>query len=119
MLDHFLDKKRNLYLLAFAAIFCESFSSVFLKMAGQAGAMTPMYFFYYLCAIAVMGIYAIVWQLILERLPLTTAYLRKGVTYILIFVWAALIFHEQITVQQVIGIIVIIAGMVVSMSDGH
>lgn len=119
MLDRFLDKKRNLYLLAFAAIFCESFSSVFLKLAGQAGAMTKMYFFYYLCAIAVMGIYAIVWQLILERLPLTTAYLRKGVTYVLIFVWAALIFHEQITVQQVIGIAIIIAGMVVSMSDGH
>ena len=66
-----------------------------------------------------MGIYAVAWQLILERLPLTTAYLRKGVTYVLIFVWAAVIFGEQITVQQVIGIIIIIAGMVVSMSDGQ
>ena len=119
MLDRFLDKKRNVYLMALAAIFCESFSSVFLKLAGKEGALTPRYIFYYFCAVAVMGIYAVAWQLILERLPLTTAYLRKGVTYILIFVWAAVIFGEQITVQQVIGIIIIIAGRVVSMSDGQ
>ena len=119
MLDRFLDKKRNVYLMALAAIFCESFSSVFLKLAGKEGGLTPRYIFYYFCAVAVMGIYAVAWQLILERLPLTTAYLRKGVTYVLIFVWAAVIFGEQITVQQVIGIIIIIAGMVVSMSDGQ
>ena len=119
MLDRFLDKKRNVYLMALAAIFCESFSSVFLKLAGKEGGLTPRYIFYYFCAVAVMGIYAVAWQLILERLPLTTAYLRKGVTYVLIFVWAAVIFGEQITPQQIVGIIIIIAGMVVSMSDGQ
>lgn len=118
MLDRFLDKKRNLYLMALAAIFCESFSSVFLKLAGREGALTPRYIFYYLCAVGVMGIYAIAWQLILEKLPLTTAYLRKGVTYVLIFLWSYLFFQEQITVQQIVGIVIIIAGMVVSMSDG-
>lgn len=116
MLDRFLDKKRNLYLMAFAAIFCESFSSVFLKLAGREETLYR-YLFFYFCAVAVMGIYAIAWQLILEKLPLTTAYLRKGVTYVLIFVWASLIFGEQITAQQIIGIVIIIAGMVVSMSD--
>lgn len=118
MLDQFLSKKRNLYLMALAAIFCESFSSVFLKLAGREGMLTPRYVFFYLCAVGVMGIYAIAWQLILEKLPLTTAYLRKGVTYVLIFIWAAVIFGEQITVQQIVGIGIIIAGMVVSMSDG-
>ncbi|MBQ9165882.1 MAG: EamA family transporter [Oscillospiraceae bacterium] len=119
MLDHFLSKKRNLYLMAFAAIFCESFSSVFLKLAGKEEWLSGAYFLYYGAAIGVMGIYAVAWQLILEKLPLTTAYLRKGVTYVLIFVWAAVIFGEAITLQQIIGIIIIIAGMVVSMSDGN
>ncbi len=119
MLDKFLSKKRNLYLMAFAAIFCESFSSVFLKLAGRQEWLSVPYLFYYACAVGVMGIYAIAWQLILEKLPLTTAYLRKGVTYVLIFIWAAIIFGEQITIQQIIGIGIIIAGMVVSMSDGN
>ena len=64
-----------------------------------------------------MGIYAVAWQLILEKLPLTIAYLRKDVTYVLIFIWAALIFGEKITPQQIVGIAIIIAGMVVSIRD--
>ena len=64
-----------------------------------------------------MGGYAVTWQLILERLPLTTAYLRKGITYVMAFVWAIVFFHETISVRQIIGITVIIIGMVVSMSD--
>lgn len=118
MLDRFLDNKRNVYLLALAAIFAESFSSVFLKLAGRQSFLSLRYLFFYGCAVAVMGLYAVAWQLILEKLPLTTAYLRKGITYVLIFIWAALIFGEQITVQQIIGIGIIIAGMVVSMRDG-
>lgn len=119
MLDSFLDKKRNVYLLAFAAIFTESFSSVFLKLAGRQDFLSLRYLFFYGCAVGVLGVYAVAWQLILEKLPLTTAYLRKGVTYVLIFIWAALIFGEAITLQQVIGIGIIIAGMVVSMSDAE
>ena len=46
-------------------------------------------------------------------------YLRKGLTYVLIFVWAAVFFHEQIQPKQIIGMAVIIVGMVVSMSDEH
>lgn len=117
MLDKFLDKKRNLYALAFVAIFFESLSSPFLKLGGQYPFLSPMYLFWFCAAVAILGGYAVAWQLILERLPLTTAYLRKGISYMLIFVWAVLIFHEEITLKQIIGIIVIIIGMVVSMSD--
>ena len=55
MLDQFLNKKRNVYLMALAAIFCESFSSVFLKLAGQQPVLGWSYIFYYGCAVAVMG----------------------------------------------------------------
>lgn len=119
MLDKFLDKKRNLYALAIIAIFFESLSSPFLKLGGMHPFLSPMYIFWFCAALALLGGYAIAWQLILERMPLTTAYLRKGITYMLIFVWAALLFHEEITLKQIIGIIVIIIGMVVSMSDEH
>lgn len=117
MLDKFLDKKRNLYALAFIAILFESLTSPFLKLGGRHPFLSPMYLFWFGAAVVILAGYAVAWQLILERLPLTTAYLRKGVTYTFIFVWAAAIFHEQITLQQIIGIIVIIIGMVVSMSD--
>lgn len=113
----FLDKKRNLYALAALAIFFESLTSPFLKLGGRHPFLSPMYIFWFCAAVAILGGYAIAWQLILERLPLTTAYLRKGISYMLIFVWAVLIFHESITPRQILGIAVIIVGMVVSMSD--
>ncbi len=119
MLDHFLDKKRNLYALAIIAIFFESLTSPFLKLGGKYPFLSPMYLFWFCAAVVILAGYAVAWQLILERLPLTTAYLRKGISYMLIFVWAVVIFHEAITVKQVVGIIVIIIGMVVSMSDEH
>lgn len=119
MLDHFLDKKRNLYTLAIIAIVFESLSSSVLKFSKDYAFLSPMYLFWFCVAVGIMGLYAIAWQLLLERLPLTTAYLRKGLTYVLIFIWAKVFFNEIITVKQMIGMAVIIVGMVVSMSDEH
>ena len=119
MLDRFLDKKRNLYALAIVAIVFESLSSTVLKLGGQYPFLSAGYLFFFCLAVGIMALYAVAWQLLLERLPLTTAYLRKGLTYVLIFVWAGVFFHEQIQPKQIIGMAVIIVGMVVSMSDEH
>ena len=77
--------------------------------------LSANYLLWFALAVAVMGIYAVAWQLVLEHLPLSTANMRKVITYVLIFVWAVLLFHEAITHQQVVGIAVIIVGMAVSM----
>ena len=78
--------------------------------------MSPGYIAWFCLAVLILGFYAVCWQLILEKLPLTTAYLRRGFSYILIFVWATLIFHEAITWKQILGIMVITVGMVISIS---
>ncbi|MCC8073654.1 MAG: EamA family transporter [Clostridiales bacterium] len=98
-------------------MFIESFSSVFLKLAGMQDGFNLKYLFYFGCAVAVMAIYAVIWQLILEYMPLTTAYMRKGVSYIMVFVWAVVIFKETLTVFNIIGMIIIFIGMAVSFSD--
>ena len=95
MLDNFLSKRSNIILLAIVAVFMESLTSPCLKLGGRYPFMS----------------------LILEKLPLTTAYLRRGFSYILIFVWARVIFHEAITWKQILGILVITIGMVISISD--
>ncbi len=116
-LNNFLNNKRNLYAIAFIAVVLESLSTTCLKIGGQYPFLSPMYLFFFGLTLLIMGIYAVTWQLVLERLPLTTAYLRKGITYILVFLWAYLFFGEEITIQQIIGIVVIFIGMVVSMRD--
>ena len=81
MLDRFLNKKRNLYALAIVAIVFESLASTVLKLGGQYPFLSVGYLFSLFLAVCIMALYAVAWQLLLERLPLTTAYLRKGLTY--------------------------------------
>ncbi len=114
MLNKIFSRRRNVYILAFIAIFIESFSSVCLKLAGNYPIMSKSYIIYYIATVAVMGIYAVLWQILLEYMPLTTAYLRKGISYILLYLWAFLIFHEHISVMQWIGTAIILSGMVVT-----
>ena len=118
MNKHFLDKRRNVFLLAAFAVFMESLTSPCLKIGSQRYETFSIgYFFWFGLAVVILGIYAVCWQLILERIPLTTAYLRRGFSYILLFIWSMLIFHETITVRQIIGIAVISLGMIISVSE--
>ena len=59
----------------------------------------------------IMFAYAIIWQQILKRMPLTVAYANKPVTLIWGIIWGALIFGEKITVNMLIGAAVIFAGI--------
>ncbi len=110
-------KRSNIILLAIVAVFMESLTSPCLKLGGRYPFMSAGYIAWFCLAVLILGFYAVCWQLILEKLPLTTAYLRRGFSYILIFVWARVIFHEAITWKQILGILVITIGMVISISD--
>lgn len=67
-----------------------------------------------------LGVYAIGWQQILKRLPLTTAFSNKAVTIVWGIIWGALFFFEPITVPKAMGAILIIAGVVLfSHADGE
>jgi len=58
-----------------------------------------------------MGAYAIGWQQILKRVELSTAYMFKGTSLIFIMLLAWMLFGEQITLNNIIGVCVIITGI--------
>lgn len=62
--------------------------------------------------IALLGVYAIGWQQILKRLPLTTAFSNKAVTIVWGIVWGIVFFGESLTLGKVAGALLIIAGVV-------
>ncbi len=59
-----------------------------------------------------LGLYAIGWQQVLKRLPLTTAFSNKAVTIVWGIIWGALFFAEPINLPKAIGALLIIAGVV-------
>lgn len=62
--------------------------------------------------LALLGAYAIGWQQILKRMPLTSAFSNKAVTIVWGIVWGVLFFNESLTVEKIIGAILIVAGVV-------
>jgi len=110
-----MDKKT--YILLAVSLIIQSFSSVFIKLAGKQEFLSVYFILYYVLALFCLGVFAVMWQIILEKLPLSTAYMRKGVTYVLIMIWSVVLFGEHITVWNIIGCILIIAGVTVNCYD--
>lgn len=64
-----------------------------------------------------MFVYAILWQQILKKLPIVTAYSNKAVTVAWGIVWGYIFFDEPITIRKVFGAMVIIVGVYLIVSS--
>ena len=90
-----------------------SLSTVLSKLASGEELLSLRFCGFYAGIIVLLGIYAIVWQQLIKHLPLIFAYANKAVTIIWGLIWGYLLFSESITLNKVIGALVVIAGIVV------
>jgi len=81
------------------------------KMAAMQEPMSWPYLLWFMGAVAIIGLYAVLWQQVLRRVELSTAYLFKGTTLIFTMLIAALLFGETITIPNIIGSVIIITGI--------
>lgn len=97
-----------------------SMSGICSKMAAKQEFLSFSFCFYYGMIILLLGFYAIGWQQIIKRLPLTTAFANKAVTVVWGLVWGFVFFQEPITVKKVLGAILVITGVVIyAKADGE
>lgn len=94
-----------------------SFCSVFSKLAAGADFMSVKFVLCYGLMLVVLAAYAILWQQVLKRMPLTTAFANKGIVIIWGMIWGALIFSEAITWYMIVGSLIIFAGIVLVVTD--
>lgn len=90
-----------------------SMSGICSKLAGEQVLFSLNFCFYYVCIIILLGFYAIGWQQIIKKLPLTTAFANKAVTVVWGIVWGFVFFHERITIGKIIGAICVIIGVII------
>lgn len=96
-----------------------SLSGVCSKTAAGYPFLSGGFIGWYAGALFLLFIYALVWQQVLKRLPLTTAFANKGVTIIWGILWGALLFGEQISLTMVIGAALVFTGIIMVVSaDG-
>lgn len=81
------------------------------KLAAGVDMISPTFVAYYAVMLGILGVYALGWQQILKRMPLTTAYSNRAVTIVWGIIWGFVFFAEPVTLPKVIGAIFIIAGV--------
>lgn len=90
-----------------------SMSGICSKLAAKESFLSPMFCLYYAVIIFLLAFYAIGWQQIIKRLPLTTAFANKAITVVWGIVWGAVFFHESVTIGKVVGALLVIVGVVI------
>ena len=92
-----------------------SLTSVFSKAASvqynKPRLMIPLLYLFLFLMVANCGIYAITWQQVIKKFSLSTAYANKSVYLLWSQIWAVLIFHENLSIQNIIGILVVLFGV--------
>lgn len=114
-----IPSKKSIYLLLHISLLFSSLSGVCSKMAsGYTDRIfsIPFLFWFGLVFVIMMG-YAVLWQQILKKMPLTVAYANKPVTLIWGIIWGTLIFQEKITWNMIVGAAIIFAGIYLVTSE--
>jgi len=75
-------KKIKTTLLLHGILMLYSMGGIFSKLAGAEPILSFKFCLYYGMIIGILGIYAIGWQQIIKRMPLTTAFANKAVTVV-------------------------------------
>lgn len=89
-----------------------STSGIFSKLASGEKFLSVRFCLFYGMIIVLLGIYAIGWQQIIKRMPLTAAFANKAITVVWGIVWGFVFFSEPITVKKVLGACLIVTGVV-------
>lgn len=104
------ESKIKKYVLLYGAFIIYSISSVCAKFAAGQDTLFKVLFFMGLEVVS-LGVYAIIWQQVLKHFSLVTAMASKGVVVIFNLVWALILFHERISLYNILGTGIIILGI--------
>lgn len=107
------------FLLLHGTLLLYAVVTVLTKLAsgylGQANwPMTLLFLFF---SVAALGAYSLLWQQVLKRMPLNFAYSNKGVCTLWTCLFGILFFGESLTLGKAAGILVVLLGVWLVVTD--
>ena len=93
--------------------------SVFAKLAGlyMSGQQWGMTLVFLALEAGCLGVYSILWQQALKRMPLHFAFANKAVCTLWAILFGRLIFGESLTWGKAVGVIVVLIGVILVVTD--
>ena len=107
------------YLILHLILLFYSLGSICSKTASGKDFLSLEFCLFYGFSLLILGAYAILWQQIIKRIPLNIAYANKAVTLVWSMVWGAIIFKEHISIANLIGAAVVLAGVLLMVTGGE
>lgn len=103
------------FIYVILAIFFQAIGGIFGKYAAITTiSISPIAIisnFFYISALFCMVLQALVWQQALIHYPLSFAYPFMSLTYFVVLCLSAILFHEEITTANILGLILISVGI--------
>lgn len=112
-------KKFKPYIILHLILMLYSISGICSKTASGKEFLSFEFCLFYGLVLFIMAVYALLWQQVLKRIPLNIAYANRAVTLVWGMVWGAVVFKEQITVSNIIGAVVVLAGVLLMVTGGE
>jgi drug/metabolite transporter (DMT)-like permease len=106
---------RNVLFLVFAVAVYSS-AGFFSKLASGYDFLSQPYICCLGGVIIVLGIYAVLWQMALKRVPLNQAYLFRSLGVVFGLAIAFLAFHESISWHNLLGAAIVLCGLLILLS---
>lgn len=105
------------YMLLHIMLVTLSIGGIFSKLASKQTFLSLPFILLYAGSLIILFIYAISWQQILKYMPLTVAYANKGIGLIWGMIFGNIFFSEVITLNMIIGAVIVFCGILVVVSD--
>ena len=96
-----------------------SLGGIFSKLASKQPFLSLKFILCYGALLFIMFLYAIGWQQVIKRLPLTMAYANRAVTIVWGIIWGLLFFNEKLNVGKIIGAVIVIAGVLLYVTESE
>ena len=96
-----------------------SLGGIFSKLASKQPFLSLKFILCYGALLFIMFVYAIGWQQVIKRLPLTMAYANRAITIVWGIIWGLLFFNEKLNLGKVIGAVIVIAGVLLYVTESE
>ena len=110
------------YILLHLNIMLFSFTSVFSKLASvqfnKKGIWSIWLYVFLFLMLLNCFVYALAWQKVIRRFELNVAYANRTVYLIWRQVWAVMIFHENLTARNILGLLIVFVGVMIVSTQG-
>lgn len=97
--------------------FIYSIGTVASKKASQYLFFSPEFIMFYALELIIISIYAYLWQGVIKRVDLVTAYSNKGVVMFWALIFSSVLFKEHIKLTNILGLIIIATGILLVARD--